>query len=101
MAEGVSIGNYKGVMLSNRPFGGTAGAFLHVTIALGQRGRHPLMFGRCLRLTRAVMLGAAAAPVPASGAPPIRVGRIPEPLHPRGYDPSQKERKVRVCLTPP
>lgn len=72
---GVSIGNFKGVMLCNRPFAGGQGA------------------------AKAAAGGASGAGESSTGVmqPPFLGGKPFEPLHPRGVDPSTRERKQTVA----
>lgn len=67
---GVSIGNYKGVMLCNRPFAGGQGA--------------------------ANTAGHGSGGTGSGERKPIVVGLSHETFHPRGWDPSTRERIVSV-----
>ncbi len=71
-AEAVSIGNYKGVMLCNRPLAGSV-------------ADQPASF--------------ASEPAAArSHSGPYRAGILQEAVNPRGYDPSALERMVIICV---
>jgi hypothetical protein len=74
MAEGVSIGNFKGVMLCNRPLATGAPSSDAPKAAGGGGGG-----------------GGGGS---GDGPGPYRAGIIPERVNPRGYDPSLFERLV-------